>query len=507
MNRFSSSAFLLLLFLSWFVAYPLQAQEDAKAKDPSTLSPSSEEDSGQTQSDDDLVLAQQVRAMVTNGETRDAWELIQAKMADDPDQYSVRDIERSFALVASGFSRIRNAREAYKTLDQLWDYQLEQLRAQNQDVRISRTVRAMLALAPKVKKQDEITALLDQSLQGVEAMAGDNPSVPVAIELADIRGAKASALIQDGELAAAVAILKSESLRLETLYETHPEDPVASAAFVRSLSNLLRFTDDVDERDAYYERHQSIVKKQMNAESENGRFAAQYLATLLFKANLELDARPALAIQLIDEGEKVLADLEITNPEATRSLQQAKAQFQAFRNRAASRQAISEMLGKPAPKLAAEFWVNGDPLTSEDLEGKVVLLDFWAMWSRPCVATFPKINEWNESFSSEGLQIIGVTGRYNLDWDEGTDRPKQSEGAVTAEQELETIEKFMEKAKLLFPTMVLEKGSKMPADFAVAGIPYLVLIDKKGNFRMAKIGGNAKNMQAIEAMIKELLAE
>ena len=41
----------------------------------------------------------------------------------------------------------------------------------------------------------------------------------------------------------------------------------------------------------------------------------------------------------------------------------------------------------------------------------------------------------------------------------------------------------------------------------IAGIPYLVLIDKKGNFRMAKIGGNAKNMQAIEAMIKELLAE
>ena len=258
MNRFSSSAFLLLLVLSWFVAYPLQAQEDANAKDSSLLSPPTEEDSGQAQSDDDLVLAQQVRAMVTNGETRDAWELIQAKMAEDPDQYSVRDIERSFALVASGFSRIRNAREAYKTLDQLWDYQLEQLRAQNQDVRISRTVRAMLALAPKVKKQDEITALLDQSLQGVEVMAGDNPPVPVAIELADIRGAKASALIQDGELAAAVAILKSESLRLETLYETHPEDPVASAAFVRSLSNLLRFTDDVEQRDAYYERHQSI---------------------------------------------------------------------------------------------------------------------------------------------------------------------------------------------------------------------------------------------------------
>lgn len=507
MNRISSCAFLPLLFFSWTLAFPLQAQEEAKVKDPGLLAPAADEGAVPTQDDDDLVLAPQIRALVTNGETRDAWELIQSKMADDPDQYSVRDIERSFALVATGFSRIRNGREAYKTLNRLWDYQIKRLQAQDKDVRISRTVRAMLALAPQVKKQDEISELLDRSLQGVEVMAGDNPSVPVAIELADIRGVKASTLIQTDDLSAAVSILKSENERLEKLYQDHQDDPRAVAAFIRTLSNLMRFTDDIDQRDSYYARHQAMLKKQMNEEPENAKFSTQYLATLLYKANVELDSRPELTIQLIDEGEKVLADLEITNPEATRSLQQAKAQFEALRNRAKSEQSINGMLGNPAPKLAAEFWVNGDSLTPEKLEGKVVLLDFWAMWSRPCVATFPKINEWNETFSAEGLQIIGVTGRYNLDWDDDKDRPKQGEGAVSAEQELVTIEKFMEKAKLLFPTMVLEKGSKMPEEFAVAGIPYLVLIDKKGNFRMAKIGGNAKNMLAIEAKIKELLAE
>ncbi|GIV14794.1 MAG: hypothetical protein KatS3mg022_0229 [Armatimonadota bacterium] len=38
------------------------------------------------------------------------------------------------------------------------------------------------------------------------------------------------------------------------------------------------------------------------------------------------------------------------------------------------------MTGKPAAELFASHWWNSEPLTMQNLRGKLVLLDFWAVW-------------------------------------------------------------------------------------------------------------------------------
>lgn len=38
------------------------------------------------------------------------------------------------------------------------------------------------------------------------------------------------------------------------------------------------------------------------------------------------------------------------------------------------------MTGQPAPELSASQWWNSSPLTMQQLQGKLVLLDFWAVW-------------------------------------------------------------------------------------------------------------------------------
>jgi len=71
----------------------------------------------------------------------------------------------------------------------------------------------------------------------------------------------------------------------------------------------------------------------------------------------------------------------------------------------------------PFPPLA---WVNGKPLTDKDLKGKVVLLDFWAVWCGPCIATFPHLRDWHEKYSDKGLVIIGYTSYYKrYTWGDG----------------------------------------------------------------------------------------
>ena len=63
-------------------------------------------------------------------------------------------------------------------------------------------------------------------------------------------------------------------------------------------------------------------------------------------------------------------------------------------------------------RLAIDFEairLDGTPLNGLDLKGRVVLLDFWAVWCRPCIEAFPKLNSLASEFAGRNVEIIGVT--------------------------------------------------------------------------------------------------
>lgn len=62
--------------------------------------------------------------------------------------------------------------------------------------------------------------------------------------------------------------------------------------------------------------------------------------------------------------------------------------------------------GDPAPKLAVGAWVQGEPVTAIE-PGKAYLIDFWATWCPPCVASVPDLNEIHKKFKDQGLIVIG----------------------------------------------------------------------------------------------------
>ena len=53
-------------------------------------------------------------------------------------------------------------------------------------------------------------------------------------------------------------------------------------------------------------------------------------------------------------------------------------------------------------------WFNSDPLTMEELRGKVVLVDFWTYSCVNCVRTLPYLHSWYETYRDRGFEIIGV---------------------------------------------------------------------------------------------------
>src|SRR5882757_1939443 len=63
----------------------------------------------------------------------------------------------------------------------------------------------------------------------------------------------------------------------------------------------------------------------------------------------------------------------------------------------------------PLPSLSgASEWLNSKPLGTEDLKGKVVLVDFWTYACINCLRSVPYVRAWAEKYRDRGLVVIGV---------------------------------------------------------------------------------------------------
>ncbi|MBI2480005.1 MAG: TlpA family protein disulfide reductase [Planctomycetia bacterium] len=173
----------------------------------------------------------------------------------------------------------------------------------------------------------------------------------------------------------------------------------------------------------------------------------------------------------------------------------------------ASEQKLLTLIGKDAAPLSVDAWVNGDPLTDADLKGKVVLLDFGAVWCGPCIAKFPRLREWQEKYGEKGLVIIGITNYSNFEWDDVAERATRSKGQVAHEAEQEMLKKFAAHHQLKH-RFALEANRAMSEYYGVSAIPHVVVIDRAGKVQLNKVGSgeaDAKSTKAISEMLEKLL--
>lgn len=66
-------------------------------------------------------------------------------------------------------------------------------------------------------------------------------------------------------------------------------------------------------------------------------------------------------------------------------------------------------LGQPLhPFQGISQWLNSEPINVADLQGNVVLVQFWTFGCINSQRTLPYVTRWHQQYAEQGLQVIGV---------------------------------------------------------------------------------------------------
>jgi peroxiredoxin len=141
-------------------------------------------------------------------------------------------------------------------------------------------------------------------------------------------------------------------------------------------------------------------------------------------------------------------------------------------------------VGNKAYELKGLTTVQGSvPASLADLEGQVVVLEFFASWCGNCKQMTPQLAAIHNKFKNQGVNVIGITS---------------DESDVAAE----TVKKW----KMPYAAASDANQSTFSA-YSVSAIPAVYIIDKKGVIREVLIGFDPESKASTEKLIKKLLAE
>lgn len=130
--------------------------------------------------------------------------------------------------------------------------------------------------------------------------------------------------------------------------------------------------------------------------------------------------------------------------------------------------------------------MSGETLTLESMRGKVVLLDFWATWCKPCVKSMPELDALYRDYQARGLSVIGVSV------DQGDDRAKK-------------VSKFLSKKPVGYPIVIDGEEAASWEAFNVAALPTLYLIDREG--RVVERWTGLVDMKAVRTAVDRAIGE
>lgn len=142
-----------------------------------------------------------------------------------------------------------------------------------------------------------------------------------------------------------------------------------------------------------------------------------------------------------------------------------------------------EIISRPAPQFTLTD-LDGKQVSLSDFKGKTVMIDFWATWCGPCIASFPGLQQTvNKYADDKDVKFLFINS-----WER-------------VENKKQNAADFMKKNNYTFHVL-MDEDNKVITDFKVSGIPTKFIIDKEQNIRFISIGFEGTP----EGLVEELSA-
>jgi len=136
------------------------------------------------------------------------------------------------------------------------------------------------------------------------------------------------------------------------------------------------------------------------------------------------------------------------------------------------------LVGSPAPEIALKD-LQGQEVKLSDLHGKIVLLNFWATWCKPCKEEMPAMQASYDKLRDQGFVVLAVN-------------------------ELEDVDKVIEHIRTHGHTflVVMDHDNRVANRYGVVGLPASFLIDRQGVVR-EHIFGNLLTEERIAELVRQ----
>jgi thiol-disulfide isomerase/thioredoxin len=213
--------------------------------------------------------------------------------------------------------------------------------------------------------------------------------------------------------------------------------------------------------------------------------------------------KAVLYLQVFEDeakGRELLSALKTDFP-GTKAAANVDRVFAQMEQAKAAKAASAALVGKPAPELHFKWSSMEGVKTLSDLKGKVVVLDFWATWCGPCIASFPQLREHVEQFKNAPVAFLGVTSIQGFVANMG----ERIDTKGDPDKEMALMPDFMKSKEMTWDVVFSEEQVFNP-DYGIQGIPHLAIIAPDGTVRHSGLhpGDKAADVPGkIQALLKE----
>ncbi|MCA9138619.1 MAG: TlpA family protein disulfide reductase [Planctomycetales bacterium] len=471
-----------------------ESQSWAQATAGSPTQTDSEQSAARPESESEpLSVEEQIQQHLEDDQPAEAAKVLAAALESDPDNPQLR---RSHRAISLGFLRARNYDQATNQLIQWFDFELPRTDSPRAANSLAGIIQQISVYGMRGEKADVVARAIDQAIARCRELESEH-RIEIQSTLSRLVGLKASALSRD-DVDAAKDLVAQELQKLKAINSSDDLTEGTLSAEISLLGLSARLFNNADSETRLESLFEQALKSFPESESLTVQFASHQYSTISSLAREKPDEaslRMKEAVARLTPYEEEFRGVQTI----LRNIKRLESTIEAGRKQQA-------MIGKPAPPLDIDGWANSKITSVDDLKGKVVLYDFWAIWCGPCIATFPHLREWREEFADQGFEVVGITRYYGYSWNEESETPTRSAKELSAEVEREAVEKFLQSKDMHHPTILTPKDSQMQIEYGVTGIPHAVLIDRNGIVRMIKIGSGQANADALYAKIKELVA-